>query len=169
MSEEAGWFPLIILRDSGKEDIYEDMGFVRQPVYAGDPPFSRTYGRVMAVDSKTKYPQDVLKMLRTWTSAPDMPLTRHLVDYIGCAPGHKEYPVDTIQWQQDMVDTYSNEIVPIATYEKNRKALSYGEIRAKVNPVMQGIMLGLNTMEDLKALQPELEAILERYDGPRRG
>ena len=94
---------------------------------------------------------------------------RYLVDYIGCAPGRLNYPVDTIDWQADMRDAYANEIVPIANFDQNYKALSYGEIRAKVNPIMQGIMLGLNTIEDLYALQPELEALLERYDGPRWG
>ena len=72
MSEGAGWFPLIVVRDAGLPEIYEDMGFAPQPVYEGDPPFSRTYGRVMPIDSKSEHPYDVLKMLRSWSSEPDM-------------------------------------------------------------------------------------------------
>jgi ABC-type glycerol-3-phosphate transport system substrate-binding protein len=169
MSEEAGWFPLIILRDAGLPEIYEDMGFAPQPVYPDNPPFARTYGRVMAVDSKSEYPYDVLKMLQTWNAAPDMPMQRMMVDYIGCAPSHNEYPFETIEWQEDMVNAYANDIIPLASFDIGYKALSYSEIRAKINPVMQGIMLGLNTVDDLYALQPELETLLERYDGPRWG
>jgi ABC-type glycerol-3-phosphate transport system substrate-binding protein len=167
MAEDAGWFPLITIRDAGKKDIYEDMGFVPQPVNSGAKPFSRTYGRVMAVDSRSQHKDEVLQMLRYWSTSAEMPFQKHLVEYIGCVPGNKKYPMETIQWSADMKETWLKQVAPVAAPDKDRKALSYAEIRTKCEPTLQGIWLGTKTYDDLKALQPDLMNIFNRLDGPR--
>jgi ABC-type glycerol-3-phosphate transport system substrate-binding protein len=157
------WFPLINLRDGGKKDVYDDLGFVQLPAKKGVKPVAYVNGWELFGGRDSKQSDARWKLIGWMMHKPDMPFSRFIVEKIGAIPAPIDYPAEIPGWSKDQIDGFLKETLPITEPHILLRVLGKGEIDKLCADAVQSIVLKKQTpAEALKQIQPQLDEILKR-------
>jgi ABC-type glycerol-3-phosphate transport system substrate-binding protein len=161
--EGEPWLPLQVVKGSGKNDIYQDMGVVQLPAKQGVKPVSFVNGWTLAGSVDSKNADARWRFLGWMMHKPDMPFSRFIVEIDGSLPAPTDYPTNIPGWSQDLIDGYLKQTLPITQVHPLLLVLGKGDIDKLCATAVQSIMLKKQTPSDaLKEIAPQLDAILKK-------
>jgi ABC-type glycerol-3-phosphate transport system substrate-binding protein len=165
MGEGEPWLALNSIRAKGFQDIYENIGVVRLPTAAGAKPVAYVNGWTLAGSKDSKQADARWRFLRWMMHKPDMPFSRLVVEQVGAIPAPTGYPTDIPNWTADLVQGYVKDTLPITQAHPLLAVLGKGEIDNLCATTFQDIMQKKQApLEALKALEPQLNDILKKYN-----
>jgi len=168
MTEIEPWYPLIVLRDGGAEEIFEDLGVTHVRGRSGVDPTIQSGGWEILADRNSENPEEAFKFIRWMMHGPDMPFSRFIVETIGSLPAPLDYPTPIEGWSDAMSQGYAVETTPITRPHPGLKALGDGELNQAIKETVQAVLLQQKDVEPALAdLEPQLQEILDRTEGDR--
>ncbi|HEX2513525.1 MAG TPA: extracellular solute-binding protein [Chloroflexota bacterium] len=165
MGEGEPWLPLNTIRARGFQEIYDDIGVVRLPTASGVAPVAFVNGWTLAGSKDSKQSDARWRFLRWMMRKPEMPFSRLVVEQVGALPAPTGYPTEIPNWSPDLVQGYVKDTLPITKAHPLLNVLGKGEIDALCATTFQNIMQKKQApLEGLKALEPQLNDILKKYN-----
>jgi ABC-type glycerol-3-phosphate transport system substrate-binding protein len=165
MGEAEPSLLLNTVRNGGRPDIYEDTGLVRLPPATGVPPVAYVNGWALSGSKDSKQSDARWRFVHWMMRKPDMPFSRFVVEQVGSIPSPTDYPTPIPGWTPDLVQGYVKDTTPIAQGHPLLLVLGKGEIDALCATTIQSIVQKKQApLEALKALEPQLNDILKKYN-----
>lgn len=169
MAEVEPWFPLEVLRNGGREDLYDDLGIVAIPPAPGVSPVAMAGGWQMVADSTSEHPEEVFHFMSYLMHKPDMPFSKFIVEGIGSLPAPTEYPLPIESWSDSMNEGYAKQTTPITRLTSLDRCIGQMELRTAIQQAIQPVLLKQAEIKPTLAdLEKQLNEILDRTDGARR-
>lgn len=161
--EGEPWLPLQVVKGSGKDDIFQDMGVVQLPPKSGVQPLAFVNGWTLVGSKDSKQSDARWRFLGWMMHKPEMPFSKFIVEVDGSLPAPTDYPTNIPGWSPDMIDGYLKQTLPITQVHPLLLVQGKGDIDKLCATAVQSIMLKKQTPSDaLKEIAPQLDAILKK-------